>query len=139
LAERVLAEVGGSRSTVRLFQRDGSVVLAGEALAPGIPSMKDSAPFSLTSAGTYQHLSRARGLLVQEDCRTAKPAPPPELITHHNVLAQVVGAVISDDGQMVATLAVHQVGSTRRWTPAEIAAVERGVRDLEEIWIASAF
>jgi hypothetical protein len=43
---------------------------------------------------------------VQEDCSTADPAPPPELIELYGVRAQMVAALVGDDG-LIGVISVH--------------------------------
>ena len=130
MADRLRRETKASRATIRLFDERGTVDLVGESLGPGVQSMKKGRDFNLTSAGTYQYLSQHNRPLVQDDCRTATPAPPKELVDIHRVYAQMVASVLSN-GRMVATVAVHQVDSPRHWTKHDVAALRRAVRQTE--------
>jgi len=120
---RLREATGASRTTVRLCGNDGSLDLVAESLAPGAPSMYGGSPAGVREAPTYRYLETEKTLLVQEDCRNAEVAPPVSLLDEYDVRAQMLAPVIIG-GRLVATISVHQQGSARRWSPADVAALE---------------
>lgn len=123
VCERLLAATAASRTTVRLVDEDGSISLAAEALAPGVASMADGPQPAITAAPSYIALEKHRQVILQRDARTDPPAPPPSLVEHYRVWAQMLAPVIAGD-RMVATISVHQQEATRQWGPPDRAALE---------------
>lgn len=119
----LLAATGASRVTLRL-DRPGEVFpVVAEALAPGVRSIRDATEIDLRGAKTFQFLEREQRLLVQEDCLVDEPVTPAELIELYGVRAQMLAPLVRD-GRLVGIVSVHHAGWPRRWTEAEIAAVE---------------
>ena len=131
LVDSLLHDTNASRTTVRLCRDDGNAELVAEALSPGIASMFGGPITNLSEAPTYQYLLKHHQLLIQNDCRNEGPTPPETLIKVYRVFAQMLAPVVVG-GAMVATVSVHQVGSTRQWTSADIAALARAREQLEQ-------
>jgi MFS family permease len=125
LADRLRAETGASRVTVRGRSGDDPVALLAESLAPGVESMADGQqPAAITAAPTYQVLSRTKAILVQDDVVNSGPRPPRSMIERYRVHAQMVAPVL-DRGELIGTVSVHQQDAARHWSQADIAALER--------------
>jgi len=120
----LLAETNASRVTVRLSGPDGCPDLVAEALAPGVVSMSTHPIEGVLEAPTYRYLADRLALLVQEDCRVDPIAPPRSLTEVFHVYAQMLAPVVID-GEMVATISVHQQDNCRTWTHENISALER--------------
>jgi GAF domain-containing protein len=125
LTDRLRAETCASRTTVRGRAGDDPVALLAESLAPGVESMADGQqPRAIVAAPTYVVLSETKAVLVQDDCVNEGPEPPRSLIERYRVRAQMLAPVL-DGGEMIGTISVHQQDTTRHWTPADVAALER--------------
>jgi GAF domain-containing protein len=125
LAERLRAQTGASRTTVRGRSGDDPVALLAESLAPGVESMADGQqPRAITAAPTYVVLRETRAILVQDDCVNQGPEPPRSMIERYRVRAQLVAPVL-DGETMIGTISVHQQDTTRHWSQADIAALEQ--------------
>jgi len=132
IAEGLLKATQASRTTVRLVDDDGELVLAAESLAPGVSSMATGPAVDPRLHETYVHLERTHGLLIQEDCRVAEVQPPPSLIVHYRVLAQMLAPVVLGD-EMRGTISVHLVEQTRKWSPESVAALDEARHELEAV------
>jgi maleate isomerase len=121
--ERLLADTGASRTTLRLQADDGMYPVEAEALTDGVTSLR-GAQLDIRSAPTFLALERDRGLLVQEDLLTADPAPPPELIEAYGARAQML-APLERDGEVVGVVSVHEAKGPRPWTTSDRDALTR--------------
>jgi maleate isomerase len=125
LVDRLRAETGASRTTVRGRAGDDPVALLAESLGPDVESMADGQqPAAITAAPTYVVLTETKAILVQDDCVNDGPEPPRSLIERYRVRAQMLAPVL-DDGEIIGTISVHQQDTVRHWTAADIAALER--------------
>jgi GAF domain-containing protein len=123
--DRLRAETGASRTTVRGRDGDDPVALLAESLAPGVESMADGQqPAAITAAPTYVVLRETKAILVQDDCVNQGPEPPRSMIERYRVRAQMVAPVL-DGEELIGTISVHQQDATRHWAPGDIAALER--------------
>jgi len=136
VVDRLLARTGASRATVRFARPDGTAELVAEALAPGVPSMSSHAVPGIADAPTYRYLAERHEILVQCDTRSAAVAPPTSLVDHFKVLAQVLAPVVVT-GTMVATVSLHQQGTTRDWDGADIDAVADASAEVAKILAGS--
>lgn len=133
VVDRLLAETAASRTTVRGRSGDDPVALLAEALAPGVESMADGQqPAAITAAPTYVVLSETKAVLVQDDCLNEGPEPPQSLTGRYRVRAQMLAPVLGG-GEMIGTVSVHQQDTTRHWTAADIAALERAQAEVTVI------
>ena len=136
LTDRLLAETGASRTTVRGRDGDDPVALLAESRAAGVESMADGQqPAKIVAAPTYVWLSETRSVLVQADCVHEGPEPPRSLIERYRVRAQMVAPVLAD-GKVIGTVSVHQQDAVRHWTPDDIAALERAQAEVTVILAA---
>lgn len=136
LVDRLRAETGASRTTVRGPAGGDPVALLAESLAPGVESMADGQqPAVITAAPTYVVLSETKAILVQDDCVNEGPEPPRSLVERYRVRAQMLAPVLHD-GEMIGTISVHQQDATRHWTEADIAALKRAQDDVTAVLAA---
>ena len=132
-------QVMASRVTLRLdapergFHVDDVVA---EALTPGVRSLRHQTSIDQRAAGTIRWLDRERRVLVQDDLRGVEPAPPPELVELYGATAQMLGPLIRGDA-LVGWMSVHYNDGPRRWTPADVGALEAAVEALHQALDAS--
>jgi GAF domain-containing protein len=131
ILEDLLDSTAASRTTVRLdipsknFHLDE---VAAEALAPGVRSLKDDTSINdLRKVPTYEFVEKERRILVQNDCLTADPAPPPALIDYYGVKAQMLGPVVRDD-RVIGIISVHYTPGPREWSEKDVAALEDALK-----------
>ena len=119
MLEELLRGTGASRVTLR--QGDGFPVTH-EALAPGVPSIRDEQTVDLRIQPVALEVAAGRQV-VQNDSRAAHddPAFQQMLEAYGGLAAQIVTPVFQDGG-VAAILSLHQVGRPRRWTEGEIDA-----------------
>lgn len=130
VTDRLLDATASSRTTVRLIDEDGDLVLMAESLAPGVPSMVTGPSVDPRLHETYVYLEREREPLIQADCRTAAIRPPGSLIEHYRVLAQMLAPVVAG-GDFRGTISVHLMDRTRRWSQEDVDALCEARRELE--------
>ena len=101
---------------------DGDFPVAGEALAPGVASLREERTVDLRTQPVALEVQR-RGQVVQDDARSAYDDPDYQhmLEAFGGLAAQIVTAVRTDDG-VAGIVSVHQLGTPRRWTDAEARA-----------------
>jgi maleate isomerase len=128
--ERLLADTGASRTTLRLEDDDGSLPVAGEARAEGIRSLRGE-QLDVRASSTFQALDRDGGLLIQEDVRFADIPPPPELIEIYGAQAQMLAA-LERDGRAVGVVSVHESKGPRPWTHSDRGALTRATAAMAE-------
>jgi GAF domain-containing protein len=119
----LLRDVGASRVTLRQdLPGDYAFPVTHEALAPGVPSLVDERTVDLRNQPVVRELTRGHQV-VQVDCRAAfaDPAFQRMLETYGGLAAQVVTPIIVGD-RLAAILSLHQLGTPRTWTDAEVAA-----------------
>jgi GAF domain-containing protein len=132
--ERLLHEVGASRVTLRQdLPGDYAFPVTHEALADGAGSLVDERTVDLRSQPVVQELLRGRQV-VQPCCRDAFPdaAFHAMLDTYGGLAAQIVTPVVAG-GRLAGILSLHQLGSPREWTNAEIAACTGAARQIGEL------
>jgi GAF domain-containing protein len=132
--ERLLREIGASRVTLRRdLPGDYAFPVTHEALAEGVPSLADERTVDLRTQPVVQELLRGRQV-VQASCRDAfaDPAFHEMLDTYGGLAAQIVTPVLVG-GRLAAILSLHQLGSPRDWTAAEVAACTVAARRLGEL------
>jgi maleate isomerase len=121
--ERLLADTGASRTTLRLEADDGFLPVVGEACGEGISSLRGE-PIDVRSAATFRVLDRDRGLLIQEDLTRADPPPPRALIEAYGARAQML-APLERDGRVVGVISVHEAKGPRAWKQSDRGALTR--------------
>jgi maleate isomerase len=132
ILQQLRDQVMASRVTLRLdapgrgFHVDD---VAAEALTAGVRSLRRQTSIDQRAAGTIRWLERERRVLVQDDLRGVDPAPPPELVALYGTTAQMLGPLVRG-GALVGWISVHYNDGPRRWTPADVAALERAITAL---------
>ena len=117
ILQALLAETDASRVTLRRgVSGDYAFPVTDEALAPGVPSLREERTVDLRTQPVAREVQR-RGQVVQDDCRTAydDPAFQRMLDTYGGLAAQIVTAVVSK-GDVAGIISVHQLKRPRRWT-----------------------
>lgn len=104
-----------------------------EALRPGVSSLRGERSVHLPTQPVVLEVQRGRQV-VQDDCRVAydDPAFQRMLEAYGGLAAQIVTPVIVG-GELRAIVSVHQLGSPRHWTDAEIAAAARTAKQVSEL------
>ena len=76
---------------------------------------------------TYRHLEQTHQVLVQDDLLNHEIRPPQSLIEEYHTHAQMLAPVVCDNS-LIGVISVHQVGSPRQWTPADVTALSATAR-----------
>jgi GAF domain-containing protein len=119
----LLAETGASRVTLRQNLAGAyAFPVTHEALGPEASSLRDERTVDLRTQPVALEVAAGRQV-VQDDCAAAYDDPEFQrmLATYGGLAAQIVTPVLVD-GQVVGIVSVHQLGSRRRWTAAEVQA-----------------
>ena len=80
--------------------------------------------------------SSERRVLVQDDLRGVEPAPPPEFVELYATTAQMLGPLVRN-GALVGWMSVHYNNGPRRWTPADVGALETAITPVHRVLDAS--
>ena len=130
LVEDLLRETGASRVTLR---RGEGFPVTDEALAPGVPSIRDERRVDMKTQPVAIEVTAGRQV-VQNDSAAAysDPAFQRMLVLYGGLAAQIVTPV-TRDGEVAAILSLHQLGRTRTWTEAEIEACRRAAEKASEL------
>jgi GAF domain-containing protein len=122
----LLHDLRASRVTLRQ-ERPGEYAfpVTHEALADGVPSLRDERTVDLRSQPVVRELLQGHQV-VQADCAAAfdDPAFLRMLETYGGLSAQIVTPIFAGE-RLVAILSLHQLGSPRTWGEDEIAACTR--------------
>lgn len=129
--ERVMATLReatrGSRTTLRIDIPEHNCevdTVCAEAVAPGIAELKLNSSLNQRSLATVQWLEANRKPLIQDDCANAAVKPPKALMEVYGVKAQMLIGLEAQDGQVIGWISVHYVPDTRKWTDADVAALQ---------------
>jgi GAF domain-containing protein len=119
----LLRSVGASRVTLRQdLPGEYAFPVTHEALAPGVASLVDERTVDLRNQPVVRELMRGRQV-VQPDCRTAFDDPAYQrMLERYGGLAAQVVTPISLGERLTAIVSLHQLGTPRAWTDAEVAA-----------------
>ena len=134
ILEELLAGTSASRVTLRQdVPGDYAFPVTHEALAPGVPSLREERSVDLRTQPVVLELRQGRQV-VQDDCRRAfdDPAYQRMLETYGGLAAQIVTPVFRA-GKLAAIVSLHQLGSPRRWTAEEIAAATRAASNVAKL------
>ena len=127
ILEDLLRATDASRTTLRLDLPDqgpGLDTVVAEALAPGVRSLMDDTSIrNLRGVATVRFLEEHRRVLVQNDCLTGDPAPPPELIELYGVKAQMLAPVVRED-RLAGVVSVHYAAGPRDWSSEDVAVLQ---------------
>ncbi len=121
LAEQVRERLAASRVTVRLRPERNMPIVA-EALAPGVPSMRDERSIDQNAAATVRWVVAHQATLAVADARQMQPAPPREMIDQLGLRAFMI-APLFDGSRFLGTVSVHVNDEVRAWSSADIAAL----------------
>ncbi|MDH6147598.1 maleate isomerase [Paraburkholderia sp. WSM4179] len=138
--ERVMATLrevtGGSRTTLRIDIPEHNCNVdrvCAESVAPGIAELKLNTSLNQRSLATVQWLIATRKPLVQDDCANAEVKPPKALMEVYGVKAQMLVGLEAADGEVIGWISVHYVPGTRKWTDAEVAALQSAAGQVRTI------
>jgi len=122
VVERLLADTGASRVTLRRDIPGDFYPVTHEALAPGMKSIKDGAGIDLRGQPVARVLAQTRAQLVQHDCAAAFDDPAFHRMreAYGGLASQIVTPILAQ-GRLAGILSLHQCGTPRTWTDAEIA------------------
>lgn len=129
ILERLLAETGASRTTLRLDEETFGfqmVEVVAEALAPGERSMRGETTINHRAAGTGLWLEQNRRLLVQGDLTATDAQAPAALTGSFGVKAQML-APVERDGRLDGWISVHEAKGIRAWSEADQSAATEAV------------
>src|SRR6266567_3232430 len=131
----LLAETGASRVTLRQNLRgEYAFPVTHEALAPGVGSLRDEHTVDLRTQPVALEVAAGRQV-VQDDSATAldDPAFHRMRAIYGGLAAQIVTPVDRDGGGVAGIVSVHQLGTPRHWTDAEVEACRKAATRLEEL------
>jgi GAF domain-containing protein len=135
IMEDLLELTSASRTTVRLDMPSENFHLdtvAAEALASGVRSLRnDTSITNLREVPTVQFLEKERRILVQDDCLTADPTVPRNLIDFYGVKAQMLGPLVRDD-QLIGLISVHYTPSSREWSEKDVEALQDAIQRTQQ-------
>lgn len=124
--QELLATTGASRVTLRQdVPGDYAFPVTHEARVPDAPSLREERTVDLKSQPVVLELQQGRQV-VQDDCHAAfaDPAFQRMLEAYGGLAAQIVTPVF-EAGRLVAIVSLHQLGTPRHWTEADVAAAAR--------------
>jgi GAF domain-containing protein len=122
VVDELLAATGASRCTLRRDLPDDFFPVTHEALAPGVPSIRDERTTDLRSAPVVRELLETRRQVVQDDCASAFGDPGfQRMLTAYGGLAAQIVTPAFVDGRLVAIVSLHQLGARRTWSEHERA------------------
>jgi maleate isomerase len=130
IVEKLLADVGASRTTIRLDRPDAVFPVVAEATAPGINSIAGATSIDLKAAPTFIFLAEQKRPLIQSDLLNTDVPPPSALIELYGARAQMVAPILRDD-ELVGMVSVHYAPGVRDWTSEDIAALEQAVEQVQ--------
>ncbi|HYY76835.1 MAG TPA: GAF domain-containing protein [Gaiellaceae bacterium] len=130
IVDELLAATDASRCTLRRDVPGDYFPVTHEALAAGVPSIREERTTDLRKAPVVRELLETGRQVVQHDCASAfdDPAFRRMLDAYGGLAAQIVTPVFRD-GRLAAIVSLHQLGAPRRWSADERAlAAEAGER-----------
>ena len=129
IVEKLLADVGASRTTIRLDRPDAVFPVVAEATAPGINSIAGATSIDLKAAPTFIFLAEQKRTLIQSDLLNTDVPAPAALIELYGARAQMVAPILRDD-ELVGMVSVHYAPGVRDWTQEDIAAIEQAAEQV---------
>lgn len=130
----LLKDTGASRVTLRQdLPGDYAFPVTHEALAPRVGSLKHERTVDLRSQPVALEVAAGRQV-VQNDCSAAYDDPAFHRMreTYGGLGAQIVTPVLTD-GAVKGIVSLHQLGSPRRWTEAEVEACRAAAARVAEL------
>ncbi len=122
----LLRTVTASRTTLRLDLPERNLHVdrvVAEAVAPGVRPIGEDSSIDQRALPTVKFIEGERRILVQNDCLTADPAPPPALIDFYGVKAQMLGPIVRDD-HLIGIISVHYTPGPREWSEKDVDALQ---------------
>lgn len=68
---------------------------------------------------------------MQDDCLTANPSPPLELIDFYGVRAQMLGPIPRND-LLIGWISVHYILGPRKWSEVDITKLGRAIARVQQ-------
>lgn len=125
---------GAARATLRIDLPERGIDVddvAAEAVGPGVASLRGQTSIDQRAAESIRWIDANRRPLVQDDLSgCVEPAPPPQLMSVFGVTAQMLGPVVRGDA-LTGWISVHDDKGPRRWTEADVTALEAAVRAVQ--------
>jgi len=97
IVEKLLADVGASRVTVRLDRPDAVFPVVAEAMAPGINSIAGATTIDLKAAPTFVFLADEKPPLIQSDLLDTDVPAPQALLDLYGARAQMLAPILRND------------------------------------------
>jgi len=121
ILERLVADTGASRATLREDVPGDVFPITHEALADGTAPIRGVATPDMARQPVVLEVQQGRQV-VQDDTLAASDEPHfrEMLELYGGLRAQIVTPIVRD-GRVVAILSLHQLGRTRAWTGDEVA------------------
>jgi len=122
VVEELLDATAASRCTLRRDLPGDFFPVTHEALAPGVPSIRDERTTDLRNAPVVRELVETGRQVVQDDCARAFDDPGFQrmLVAYGGLAAQIVTPVFLD-GRLAAIVSLHQLETPRAWSEHERA------------------
>jgi GAF domain-containing protein len=134
ILDELLAQTGASRVTLRQdVPGEYAFPVTHEALAPGAGSLREERTVDLRTQPVALEIGHGRQV-VQDDCASAYDDPAFQRMreAYGGLAAQIVTPVLVD-GRVAGIVSLHQLGSPRRWTDAEIEACRTAAAQVAEL------
>ena len=126
---------GAARATLRIDLPERGIHVddvAAEAVRPGVGSLRGQTSIDQRAAESIRWIDANRRTLVQHDLSgRVEPAPPPQLMSVFGVTAQMLGPVVRGDA-LTGWISLHDDKGPRRWTDADVAALDAAVRAVQQ-------
>ena len=126
---------GAARATLRIDLPERGIHVddvAAEAVRPGVASLRGQTSIDQRAAESIRWIDANRRTLVQHDLSgRLEPAPPPQLMSVFGVTAQMLGPVVRGDA-LTGWISLHDDKGPRRWTDADVAALDAAVRAVQQ-------
>lgn len=143
--KRLLDATQAGRATIRIDMPSigfAPSTPAAEAKRPGVASLLDQDVPNIASAAPVEFMRRERRPCVQDDAHNVAPGErtPAQLLAQYGMRAQMLGPVFRD-GKLAAWISVHDCTGPRKWTEADIRALNdaltRAAEILDEVSLTS--
>jgi hypothetical protein len=134
---KLLAEVGGGRSTLRIDDaaREWEVnFVCAEALTPAAESMRGNGSINQRASATVAWMEQHRKNLIQPDLTdNPDPAPPPALMSAYKATGQMLGPLFGKDGYLHGWISVHYLSKPSPISDADSAAMDRAREEVKRL------
>jgi maleate isomerase len=138
IMEDLLEATAASRTTLRLDHPTLNYPVAGEACAPGVPSIRHDNSIDQRGGATAQWILRTGRILVAEDARNSDPAPPQAIVDVYGLRAfLLVPLRRKAPDALLGWISVHENRDTRHWAADDLTAAEIAVERVHEEFDAS--